>query len=201
MADTTDQRLDLAPYDVVVLGVGNLLLGDEGAGIHALKAFEAVCPKEVLAIDAGTAVARIEWLLQRATLIIAFDAMEAGGEPGSVYVGGAKHLACAGLRDSLHEYGLPQALQTLGGEPQVLVLGVEPEDIAVGCELSAAVAGAIPKMVHTALAAIELWRKRPQCVSDSAAMLDWLTEQLPLLRVTSKEAEPEARDLASQPQS
>ncbi len=201
MADTADQRLHLSSYDIVVLGVGNLLLGDEGAGVHALKAFEAVCPDKVLAIDAGTAIARTEWLLQRARLIIAFDAMETGGEPGSMYVVDARQLACAGVRDSLHEYGLPEALQSLESEPPVLVLGVEPENIAVRCELSAAVAGAIPKMVDAALAAIDFWRKRPQSLAGSGAILELLTEQLPLQRLASKQAEPEAHGSASRSQS
>ena len=149
--------------EILVLGLGNLLLRDEGAGVHAVRAFQTCCPAGVLAVDAGTAVLRVENLLQSAALIIAFDALQAGSAPGTVYASDASGILDAGVRHSLHEYGLLQALQAArNNSVETLILGVEPEVIDYGCDLSAPVQAAIPKMVDLALAAIARWHASRQ---------------------------------------
>lgn len=141
--------------EILVLGLGNLLLRDEGAGVHAVRAFQACCPRGVTAVDAGTAVLRVENLLASAAFIIAFDALQAGSAPGTVYASDASGVLDAGVRHSLHEYGLLQALQAARKNPvETLILGVEPEVVDYGCDLSAPVQAAIPKLVALALAAI-----------------------------------------------
>lgn len=163
MKESVEQEERIPAPEILVLGLGNFLLRDEGAGVHAVRAFQACCPQGVLAVDAGTAVLRVENLLESAALIIAFDALQAGCAPGTVYATDATGVLDGGVRHSLHEYGLLQALKAARNSPvETLILGVEPEVIDYGCELSAPVRAAIPKMVNLALAAIGRWHSSRQ---------------------------------------
>ncbi len=166
--------------EILVLGLGNYLLRDEGVGVHAVRAFQQYCPEGVLAVDVGTAVLRVENLLHSARLVIALDALQAGGSPGSIYAADASGVTSGGLRSSLHEYGLLEALRAVrDNPPEMLILGVEPEVIDCGCELSARVQAAIPRMIDSTLAAIGYWRsaavegKTPR----PGSLLEWLGQR------------------------
>src|SRR4030042_222600 len=74
-----------APPGIVVIGIGNLLLKDEGIGIHALKALqESGLPPEVRLIDGGTSPDLIAYT-QAGDKLIIIDAARAGGQAGSIY--------------------------------------------------------------------------------------------------------------------
>jgi hydrogenase maturation protease len=174
---------------ILVIGLGNYLLRDEGVGVHAVGAFQKDCPDGVCAVDAGTAVLRVENLLRSARLVIAFDAMQAGGPPGSVYAAGASGAAAGQFHVSLHEFGLLEALKAVpDNPPETLILGVEPGTIDYGCELSPAVQAAIPRVLAFALAAIGYWRsaaaggKNPQ----PGSLLAWLGQRPGTCRVRTE---------------
>ena len=67
--------------DTVVLGVGNLLLGDEGVGVHAARALLAGDLHDAEVLDVGTAILDALPALERARFIVVIDAVEAGGTP------------------------------------------------------------------------------------------------------------------------
>jgi len=70
---------------IVVIGVGNLLLKDEGIGIHAVQALQELdFPPDVKLIDGGTSPDIIAYTRAGDKLIIV-DAAKAGGEPGTIY--------------------------------------------------------------------------------------------------------------------
>ena len=70
----------------VVLGVGNLLLRDEGVGIHVVKALEGYpFPPDVEVIDGATAGCDLLPLISGAERVVMVDAMEGGEPPGAVY--------------------------------------------------------------------------------------------------------------------
>lgn len=178
--------------EILILGLGNYLLRDEGVGVHAIRAVAGNRPEGVLAVEVGTAVLRAEDLLRSAQLVIAFDAVQAGGPPGSLYAANAMGMTSGGLRGSLHEYGLLEALMMMpGNPPETLILGVEPEVIDCGCELSAPVQAAIPRMVDLALAAVGFWRSasvdgnRP-C---PGSLLEWLGTHPGVRHIRAEEAE------------
>ena len=72
---------------IVILGVGNLLLKDEGIGIHVINALQnSPLPTDVdlEIIDGGTSP-NIFYLVEKADKLIIIDAVEGGGEPGAIY--------------------------------------------------------------------------------------------------------------------
>ncbi len=126
---------------VVVIGVGNLLLKDEGIGIHTVKALQEInLPQDVKIIDGGTAPDLIAYTEAGDKLII-IDAAKAGGEPGAIYRFQPQDLTAEKERAiSAHELGVAQNLRLMslmGNEPrEIVIIGVEPKEIDWGTELS-----------------------------------------------------------------
>ena len=144
----------LAP--VVVIGVGNLLLRDEGVGVHVVREIQRLA-LPVRAIDGGTAGVGLVDYLEHAAQVVFVDAARMGKEPGEVVRFGPEEVAAAvdeaeaGERLSLHEQSLLGVLRlanALGYEPKVTIIGIEPKEIDWGTELSAEVAAAVPRVVE-----------------------------------------------------
>jgi len=141
---------------IVVIGVGNLLLKDEGIGIHAIKALqERELPADVKLIDGGTSPDLIAYTRAGDKLIIV-DAARAGGEPGTIYRFKPEDLAEE--RSSLasaHEMGVVQNLKLMslsGNKPvEVVIIGIEPKEIEFGTELSPELKQKVPKIVEVVL--------------------------------------------------
>lgn len=145
---------------ILVAGLGNLLLKDDGVGVHAVRALHHEVPRGVRAVEVGTAVLDALHLVEWADRILAIDAMQAGGDPGTIYRFGISDVAEAAVTASLHEVDLRAALRflTSGHRPEIAVLGVEPETIETGLELSPGVQAALPRLVATAQDIVTRWR-------------------------------------------
>ncbi len=131
---------------LLIAGLGNLLLRDDGVGIHAVRELQQAPPPGVLVAEVGTAVLAGLHLFAWADRVLALDAMAAGGPPGSLYACRDRDVADNGIQASLHELGLLAALHFLPKEkrPEVYVLAVEPQAIEYGLELSPPVQQALP---------------------------------------------------------
>ena len=145
---------------VLVAGLGNLLLADDGVGVHAVRALQHRVPRGVHAVEVGTAVLDALHLLEWADRVLVIDAMEAGGGPGTIYRVGVEDVADGTIKTSLHEVDLLAALRFLtnGRRPEITVLGVEPETIAAGLDLSPRVQAALPQLVAAAQEIVAGWR-------------------------------------------
>lgn len=139
------------------MGVGNLLMRDEGVGVHAVRAIEKLgLPPSVQVIDAGTAALDALSVLGSGRRLVVVDAVRGGGEPGTLYRLSPKDIAPAtGAPISLHDMGVREALtaaEILGRKPRsTVIIGVEPETIAWGLHLSPTVKAAIPAVVNLVL--------------------------------------------------
>jgi hydrogenase maturation protease len=140
--------------------LGNLLLRDDGVGVHAVRALREKPPRRVLCAEVGTAVLDSLHLLSWADKILAIDAMAAGGEPGAVYSFGVGDIAESARPASLHELGLLSALRFLPRKnmTEILILGIEPGLIEYGLGLTPAVQQALPLVTQTAKEIIAHWR-------------------------------------------
>jgi hydrogenase maturation protease len=140
----------------VVIGVGNLLLKDEGVGIHAVRALQEVnLPPDVKLIDGGTSPDLIAYTGAGDKMII-IDAARAGGEPGTIYRFKPEDLASEkGSLASAHELGVVQNLKLMpltGSEPgETVIIGIEPAETGWGMELSAALQQKLPEIVKAVL--------------------------------------------------
>jgi hydrogenase maturation protease len=141
---------------VNILGVGNVLMGDDGVGVAAVRALaDRPLPPGAVLHDAGLAVGDVLGTLDPDVPVLVIDALRAGGGPGSVYrcrldeadLDGAPLGACL----SLHELSVVPALrlEAIAGRRfrDVTVFGVEPQRVEWSVGLSAAVAGALDKLL------------------------------------------------------
>jgi hydrogenase maturation protease len=118
---------------ILVLGVGNLLLGDEGVGIHAVRRLEErSLPPHVDLLDGGTAGVDLLGLLSGYEKVVVIDAVDAGEEPGTIFRFTPEDVASggAGLALSLHQAEVLEVLKLgsyVGQDlPPVVIFGVQP---------------------------------------------------------------------------
>jgi hydrogenase maturation protease len=159
-----DSPVETPPPRTVVIGVGNLLLKDEGIGIHAVKTLQEIdLPPDVNLIDGGTSPDLIACTRAGDKLII-IDAARAGGEPGDVYRFLPEDLA-EGRQTltSAHEMGVVENLKIMtltGSSPrETVIIGVEPEEIDWGTELSPRLRERLPEIVKVVLREMGLYRE------------------------------------------
>jgi hydrogenase maturation protease len=144
------------PPRIVVIGVGNLLLKDEGVGIHAVKALQEIAlPPDVKLIDGGTSPDLIAYTRAGDKMIIV-DCAKAGGEPGAIYRFKPEDLAAGkGTLASAHEMGVLENLNLMkftGNAPKdVVIIGIEPAEIDWGMELSETLKERLPDVIKTVL--------------------------------------------------
>jgi len=145
---------------ILIAGLGNYLLRDDGVGVHAVKALQQAPLPGVLVAEVGTAVLGVLHLIEWAEKILVIDAMQAGGTPGTIYAFGVEDAAGQGLQASLHELNLLAALRFLPkqAKPEILIVGIEPETIDYGLDLSPAVAAALPELTREVRKIVSDWR-------------------------------------------
>ncbi len=138
-----------ASSDLLIAGLGNVLLMDDGVGVHAVRALHADPIEGALIVEVGTAVFDALHLVESARTVIALDAVQAGSAPGTIYELQPGDAAGKELRTSLHELDMRALLGFLPREkrPELIVLGVEPERIESGLELSKRVRAVLPEYV------------------------------------------------------
>ena len=156
----TDQTLDKPdrPCPTLVLGLGNVLLRDEGVGVRVVEAMGQVeLPSDVELFDGATAGFDLIEVLADRQRVIVVDAVDGPGEPGTVLRLGPEDLVPRDGRGlSLHEVGLLEALalvEQLSTAPrEVVIYGVQPEQVTWGLSLSPRIARLVPKVVELVLA-------------------------------------------------
>jgi hydrogenase maturation protease len=139
----------------VVLGIGNILLSDEGIGVHAVCELSARydLPSEVEAIDGGVSAMDCLDQIAEADLLLIADCMRSGREPGAISrLAGAELQAFFKTRISPHQVGLSDVLAALtfhGLAPkQTVLIGIEPQSLALGMEPTPELAARMPALVQ-----------------------------------------------------
>lgn len=140
----------------VIVGVGNLLMKDEGVGIHVVRHLQEMdLPPDIELIDGGTAPDLIAYT-QAGDKLIIVDAAQAGGEPGTVYRFLPEDLSSDfSTLASAHELGVEYNLGLMSLMANVpdktVIIGVEPKEIAPGMELTDELQQKMPKILDTVL--------------------------------------------------
>jgi len=146
------------PAKVIVLGMGNLLLKDEGIGVHIAHTLQELPPPgdtEVEVIDGATSP-DMPLSFKEADKLIVIDAVQAGGEPGAIYRFHPEDVKADNKTlTSLHQISLLENLWLMERFGQklknVVIIGIEPEDMNWGLELSPKLQGRIPQIIQLVL--------------------------------------------------
>jgi len=151
----------------LILGIGNTLLRDEGAGVHAIRmlAEQVAGRDDIELMDGGTLSFTLAGAIEDAQQLIVIDAAQLGGDPGStrVFEGEQMDTFVGGERKrSVHEVSLIDLLMIARLAEHLpqrrALIGIQPHDIDWGEQPSASVAAAIPQACNHALQLIEGWR-------------------------------------------
>ena len=140
---------------VVVMGLGNLLLSDEGFGVHVYRKLEeegGLSP-EVEVFEAGTASLDALQTLGSVDRLVAVDAVKGGGEPGDIYRFKPQDIKSSKkISTSLHQLSFLEALQLAGhtgrAPKEVIIIGIEPKKLGFGMELSPELADKVPRVME-----------------------------------------------------
>ena len=143
---------------IIVLGVGNILLSDEGVGVRAVEFLkrEYQLPPEVEVIDGGTSAMEMLDDLAYADHLIIVDAVRSGKPPGTlVRIAGEDVPVFLKTKLSPHQIGLSDVLATLvvtGEAPGgVTVIGVEHFSLATSMALTPQIEALLPRVVAQVL--------------------------------------------------
>jgi hydrogenase maturation protease len=145
------------PRNVLILGVGNLLLSDDGFGVHVVNALREIpLPPNVTLIEAGIVSHQLIPEFHAADLLIFIDAVEAGDTPGSIFRFRPEDMQfMSQLKVSLHDMSLIDVLHmtALTGErPETIIIAVQPKDVKTcSMELNDEVKAVIPKVIDLIL--------------------------------------------------
>ena len=139
--------------DILVLGVGNLLLKDEGVGIHVIRTLEKEeLPSNVSLMDGGTGGLHLISWIQDYDRIIMVDATLDSNPPGTVRLIRPRYATDFPPLMSAHEIGLRDMIEAMiltEKLPDIQLIVVSAEDISeVGMELTPVVEAAVPKVVE-----------------------------------------------------
>ena len=124
---------------ILVLGVGNILLGDEGTGVRVIQWLEDqyVFSENVELYDGGTLGLKLLEPICRSDFAIVVDIVRGGGAPGTIYRIPERDLSKKiPYKSSLHELNIVETLiyaEELGNKPETVVIGIEPGDWTSWC--------------------------------------------------------------------
>ncbi len=140
---------------VVVLGIGNTILSDEGAGVHAAAALEACyeLPDNIEVIDGGTAGMELLGPLSDTDFLVVLDAVKSDRPPGTLLkLSGTEVPIFFRTKLSPHQVSICDVLASLefsGDLPgKIVLIGIEPQSLELGTDLTPTVAARISEMVH-----------------------------------------------------
>jgi hydrogenase maturation protease len=148
---------DASRSGYAIIGIGNVLMGDEGVGVHAVRRVEAgATPPGVSCLDGGTGGLHLLDAMHSAERVILIDATCDGAPPGTI-----RRLRPTFSSDypptlTAHDIGLKDlldAMHLLGNPPSVTLFTVSIAEVQpMSMEMSEAVAAAIPELVSVVLA-------------------------------------------------
>jgi len=153
----------------LVLGIGNLLLSDDGAGIHAVQHLvdNYDLPSSVRVIDGGTLSFSLAEYFETASSLIVFDAARLNEIPGTIrcLIGADMDQYLRFKRSSVHEVGLAELMditRLTGHLPEKRALiAIQPAELGWGDRLSGRVADSMPRAARIACRLLTDWLRVP----------------------------------------
>ena len=140
---------------IIVLGVGNELLSDEGIGIHVVKEIQQknIFPSEVEVMEGGTDGFGLINIITDTDRLIVIDSIKGGSMPGTIYKFDIEDAPSTPdiFKTSVHQIGILEVINLsslIGKTPKTTVIGIEPRSVSTGMELSEDVREKIPRVIE-----------------------------------------------------
>lgn len=154
----------------VVLGLGNILCGDDGFGVHAIQHLREgfAFPRRCQAIDGGTQGQLLYGIVEDADRLLIVDAADLGLAPGSLGCAeGADIPIWLGARKlSAHQGSFAEvlALAELKGilPKEIVLIGLQPETVEFGAPLSESARARLPEAERMILERLRAWGIEPE---------------------------------------
>jgi len=149
---------------ISLIGLGNILMGDDGVGVHAVEALKRKYdfPEEVRLLDGGTLGLDLLHLIEGMDRVLFIDAVNLKKSPGTIAV--IEGEAIPSLLEpklSLHHVGLADLLfasSFLGTRPaEIALVGIQPETLEIGLELSKTVMGRFEQLLQAIVKKLREW--------------------------------------------
>ena len=149
---------------IVLLGVGNILLTDEGFGVHVVNQLreDYVFNPPITILDGGTMGMELLTYMRGMTKLLLVDAINGDDVPGTVYEFPHEEMNTYFTEAiSVHEVGMQDILRirALQEDPleDAVVIGVEPESLELGLTLSDATQAAVEDVKARVLSVLSNW--------------------------------------------
>lgn len=149
---------------VLVIGVGNTLLQDDGIGVRVVEALRADGSEGFVIVDGGTLGLSLLPMVEDADAVIVVDASELAAEPGTfrVFFGKDIDLQLAGTRRTVHEVALAELFSAaaIRGRcpPRRALFAIQPGCTEWGLDVTEATAAAVPAVCAAIRALALRWR-------------------------------------------
>lgn len=155
---------DLLEMEVTLIGLGNLLMRDEGVGVQAVRIVEEryEIPPGVEIVDGGTSGLDLLPYIEGRDRVLFVDALNFGREPGFIDVLENREIpALFAAKESLHHLGLMDVLATaqlLDVMPRdICLIGIQPLSLEIGLELSELLQARMELLVARIITKLEDW--------------------------------------------
>lgn len=149
--------MESKPAKIVVLGLGNVLHADDGAGVHVVRRLreDPRVPADIGLIEGGTLGLELLSYVWECSRLIVIDAVDVGRDPGTVVRMSGEELNSLPGEASVHQLGVSDLLVALRvlaqKQPEVVLLGVQPTTTEWSTQLSQPVAAAMELLVDSAI--------------------------------------------------
>ncbi len=146
---------------IMVMGVGNVLLSDEGLGVHFIDSLtKESLPENVELLEGGTAGLELVHLIQEVDFLIIVDAVNAEDEPGAIFRFEPEDIRILPpqFEVSFHQVGILEVwamANVLGKAPKTLIFGIQPKTLEMGLELTPEIREVLPKVKELVLQEIQ----------------------------------------------
>jgi hydrogenase maturation protease len=140
---------------ILVLGVGNLVLTDEGVGVHVARRMQGMdLPPDVDVMDGATGGFDLLDDIEGRKKVIVVDTVNGGEAPGTIYRMTAEDIEeTEKARLSLHEIDVTDLLKLADlfeiQKPEIVIIGIEPKDMdSASMELSPEIEAKVPRLIE-----------------------------------------------------
>ncbi|MCB2295522.1 HyaD/HybD family hydrogenase maturation endopeptidase [Clostridium algoriphilum] len=153
--------MSLIIKDTVILGIGNILLQDDGVGVHVIKQLEnEKLPSTIELVDGGTSTLDTLGLFLDYKKVIVVDCLRAGLKPGTIYKIKPEDIKNYKKENlSIHDVQIldvARMANMMNKYPEVVIFGIEPEKIAVDLEMTQILISKIPDIIHNIKKELEI---------------------------------------------